>query len=196
MLVHDWNYVNLLFWVGALNGFLLAFLQSSSRSSHHHGARYHSGGWGSRRSSWNNLARGHSLKHKPFSAEHESLLSGEQQRITEAERERPVIHHHRRTFSLDTKDSSDLELAPAVSSGHKPSWKIGVTLGPSKHQDCNGKMPTIAKDIFPEMNNRKEHGEDDEEIDYVNIHPFIHSFKCIDYTPYHKVTGWFTILKR
>ncbi|KAL7982431.1 hypothetical protein Chor_010029, partial [Crotalus horridus] len=98
---------------------------SSSRSSHHHGARYHSGGWGSRRSSWNNLARGHSLKHKPFSAEHESLLSGEQQRITEAERERPVIHHHRRTFSLDTKDSSDLELVPAVSSGHKTSWKIG-----------------------------------------------------------------------
>ncbi|XP_058046894.1 voltage-dependent T-type calcium channel subunit alpha-1I [Ahaetulla prasina] len=139
---------------------------SSSRSTHHHGARYHSGGWGSRRSSWNNLARGHSLKHKPFSAEHESLLSGERHMIAEAERERPLIHHHRRTFSLDTKDSSELELAPAVSSGHKPSWKIGVTLEPSKHQDCNGKMPTIAKDIFPEMNNRKDHGEDDEEIDY------------------------------
>ncbi|XP_013909725.1 PREDICTED: voltage-dependent T-type calcium channel subunit alpha-1I [Thamnophis sirtalis] len=139
---------------------------SSSRSSHHHGTRYHSGGWGSRRSSWNNLTRGHSLKHKPFSAEHESLLSGERHTITEAEGERPVIHHHRRTFSLDTKDSSELELAPAVSSGHKPSWKIGVTLGSNKHQDCNGKMPTIAKDIFPEMNNRKDHGEDDEEIDY------------------------------
>ncbi|ETE66370.1 Voltage-dependent T-type calcium channel subunit alpha-1I, partial [Ophiophagus hannah] len=110
---------------------------SSSRSSHHHGARYHSGGWGSRRSSWNNLARGHSLKHKPFSAEHESLLSGERHRITEAEQERPVIHHHRRTFSLDTKDSTELELASAVSSGHKPSWKIGMTVEPSKHQDCN-----------------------------------------------------------
>ncbi|XP_070610909.1 voltage-dependent T-type calcium channel subunit alpha-1I [Erythrolamprus reginae] len=139
---------------------------SSSRSSHHHGARYHSGGWGSRRSSWNNLARGHSLKHKPFSAEHESLLSGERHMITEAEREGPVIHHHRRTFSLDTQDSSELELAPAVTSGHKPPWKIGVTLGPNKHQDCNGKMPTISKDIFPEMNNRKDHGEDDEDIDY------------------------------
>uniref|UniRef100_A0A670XSJ8 Voltage-dependent T-type calcium channel subunit alpha n=1 Tax=Pseudonaja textilis TaxID=8673 RepID=A0A670XSJ8_PSETE len=145
-------------------GFFLAFLQSSSRSSH--GARYHSGGWGSRRSSWNNLARGHSLKHKPFSAEHESLLSGERHRITEAEQERPVIHHHRRTFSLDIKDPTELELASAVSSGHKPSWKIGMTIGPSKHQHCNGKMPTIAKDIFPEMNNRKDHGEDDEEIDY------------------------------
>ncbi|XP_025030055.1 voltage-dependent T-type calcium channel subunit alpha-1I [Python bivittatus] len=138
---------------------------SSSRSSHH-GARNPSGGWGSRRSSWNSLARGHSLKHKPSSAEHESLLSGERHRITEAERERPVIHHHRRTFSLDTKDSSELELAPAVSSSHNPSWKIGVAIGPNKHQDCNGKMPTIAKDIFPEMNNRKDHGEDEEEIDY------------------------------
>lgn len=29
-------------------------------------------------------------------------------------------------------------------------------------------MPTIAKDIFPEMNNRKDHGEDEEEIDYVS----------------------------
>uniref|UniRef100_A0A8C0F182 Calcium voltage-gated channel subunit alpha1 I n=1 Tax=Bubo bubo TaxID=30461 RepID=A0A8C0F182_BUBBB len=98
---------------------------SSSRSSHY-GAWGRSGAWGSRRSSWNSLARGHSLKHKPPSAEHESLLSGERHRAADGE----------------TNGTGRL------------------------HQDCNGKMPSIAKEIFPKMNNRKERGEDDEEIDY------------------------------
>ncbi|XP_062989625.1 voltage-dependent T-type calcium channel subunit alpha-1I isoform X2 [Elgaria multicarinata webbii] len=140
---------------------------SSSRSSHY-GAWGRSGGWGSRRSSWNSLARGHSLKHKPPTAEHESLLSGERHRMSEGEREGPVrVHHHRRTLSLDTKGSSELvELVPSAPSGHRPSRRVGVTTGPSEYQDCNGKMPNIAKDIFPEMNNRKDHGEDEEEIDY------------------------------
>lgn len=79
------------------------------------------------------------------------------------------VRHHRRTLSLDTKGSSELvELAPTVPSGHRASRRIGVTTGPSEHQDCNGKMPSIAKDIFPEMNNRKDHEEDEEEIDYVS----------------------------
>ncbi|XP_072856230.2 voltage-dependent T-type calcium channel subunit alpha-1I isoform X2 [Pogona vitticeps] len=140
---------------------------SSSRSSYY-GAWGRSGGWGSRRSSWNSLARGHSLKHKPPSAEHESLLSGERHRILEGEREGPVrVHHHRRTLSLDIKGSSELvELAPSIPPGHRPARKAGVTTGPNEHQDCNGKMPNLAKDIFPEMNNRKDHGEDEEEIDY------------------------------
>uniref|UniRef100_A0A8D2LN47 Calcium voltage-gated channel subunit alpha1 I n=1 Tax=Varanus komodoensis TaxID=61221 RepID=A0A8D2LN47_VARKO len=146
---------------------LVSNFKSSSRSSHY-GAWGRSGGWGSRRSSWNNLARGHSLKHKPPSAEHESLLSGKRHRMSDGEREGPVrIHHHRRTLSLDTKGSPELvELAPSVPSMYRPAQKAGVTTGPSEHQNCNGKMPNIAKDIFPEMNNRKDHGEDEEEIDY------------------------------
>uniref|UniRef100_A0A803T1I8 Voltage-dependent T-type calcium channel subunit alpha n=1 Tax=Anolis carolinensis TaxID=28377 RepID=A0A803T1I8_ANOCA len=72
-------------WVEILNP-ILALSQSSSRSTHY-GAWSRTGGWGSRRSSWNTLARGHSLKHKPPSAEHESLLSGDRQRTLEGERE-------------------------------------------------------------------------------------------------------------
>ncbi|KAJ7330061.1 hypothetical protein JRQ81_016235, partial [Phrynocephalus forsythii] len=140
---------------------------SSSRSSYY-GAWGRSGGWGSRRSSWNSLARGHSLKHKPPSAEHESLLSVERHRMPEGEREGPVrVHHHRRTLSLEIKGSSELvELAPSAPAGHRLQRKAGVPRGPAEHQDCNGKMPNLAKDIFPEMNNRKDHGEDEEEIDY------------------------------
>nr|XP_025040940.1 voltage-dependent T-type calcium channel subunit alpha-1I isoform X3 [Pelodiscus sinensis] len=140
---------------------------SSSRSSHY-GAWGRSGAWGSRRSSWNSLARGHSLKYKPPSAEHESLLSGERHRVADGEREgMGRAPHHRRTLSLDTKDSCDLmELTSSVPSSHRPARKAGVALGTSEHQDCNGKMPNIAKEIFPKMDNRKERGEDEEEIDY------------------------------
>uniref|UniRef100_A0A8C8AW24 Calcium voltage-gated channel subunit alpha1 I n=1 Tax=Otus sunia TaxID=257818 RepID=A0A8C8AW24_9STRI len=127
-------------------------LQSSSRSSHY-GAWGRSGAWGSRRSSWNSLARGHSLKHKPPSAEHESLLSGERHRAADGETNGTGrVLHHRRTLSLDNKGSLTRKLGPASAA--------------SEHQDCNGKMPSIAKEIFPKMNNRKERGEDDEEIDY------------------------------
>uniref|UniRef100_A0A8C0F488 Calcium voltage-gated channel subunit alpha1 I n=1 Tax=Bubo bubo TaxID=30461 RepID=A0A8C0F488_BUBBB len=119
---------------------------SSSRSSHY-GAWGRSGAWGSRRSSWNSLARGHSLKHKPPSAEHESLLSGERHRAADGE----------------TNGTGRLASVP---SGHRVTRKLGPASGASEHQDCNGKMPSIAKEIFPKMNNRKERGEDDEEIDY------------------------------
>uniref|UniRef100_A0A7N4NGD0 Voltage-dependent T-type calcium channel subunit alpha n=1 Tax=Sarcophilus harrisii TaxID=9305 RepID=A0A7N4NGD0_SARHA len=110
--------------------------QSSSRSSYY-GAWGHSGAWASRRSSWNSLARGHSLKHRAPSAEHESLLSGERGQSAEGERDdsaprgpshhlpphtHPHPHHHhlhhphryrhRRTLSLDTKDSLDLADGP------------------------------------------------------------------------------------
>ncbi|XP_036616719.1 voltage-dependent T-type calcium channel subunit alpha-1I [Trichosurus vulpecula] len=163
---------------------------SSSRSSYY-GAWGHSGTWASRRSSWNSLARGHSLKHRAPSAEHESLLSGERGRSAEMERDdgtprgpphhlppHPHHHHHhlhhphcyrhRRTLSLDTKDSLDLaELPPPASHAHlRPTRKGGTGLGTSEHQDCNGKMPNIAKDVFTKMDNRKDHAEDEEEIDY------------------------------
>ncbi|XP_009885472.1 PREDICTED: voltage-dependent T-type calcium channel subunit alpha-1I [Charadrius vociferus] len=139
---------------------------SSSRSSHY-GAWGRSGAWGSRRSSWNSLARGHSLKHKPSSAEHESLLSGERHRMADGEPDGTGrVFHHRRTLSLDTKGSCDLLELASVPYGHRVPRKLGATSGASEHQDCNGKMPSIAKEIFPKMNNRKERGEDDEEIDY------------------------------
>uniref|UniRef100_A0A8C7EIS6 Voltage-dependent T-type calcium channel subunit alpha n=1 Tax=Neovison vison TaxID=452646 RepID=A0A8C7EIS6_NEOVI len=104
---------------------------SSSRSSYY-GPWGRSGAWASRRSSWN------SLKHKPLSAEHESLLSAERgggPRACEGARDEgppraapPHAHHahhgphpahrhrhHRRTLSLDTRDSMDLaELVPTV----------------------------------------------------------------------------------
>ncbi|KAM6284028.1 voltage-dependent T-type calcium channel subunit alpha-1I isoform 2-T2 [Spheniscus humboldti] len=139
---------------------------SSSRSSHY-GAWGRSGAWGSRRSSWNSLARGHSLKHKPPSAEHESLLSGERHRVADGEQDGTGrVFHHRRTLSLDNKGSCDLLELASVPSSHRVTHKLGAASRASEHQDCNGKMPSIAKEIFPKMNNRKERGEDDEEIDY------------------------------
>ncbi|XP_064011287.1 voltage-dependent T-type calcium channel subunit alpha-1I isoform X3 [Pogoniulus pusillus] len=139
---------------------------SGSRSSHY-GAWGRSGAWGSRRSSWNSLARGHSLKHKPPSAEHESLLSGEGHRAADGEPDGTGrVFHHRRTLSLDNKGSSDLLELASVPSSHRVTCKLGTVPGSSEHQDCNGKMPSISKEIFPKMNTRKERGEDDEEIDY------------------------------
>uniref|UniRef100_A0A7N4P4D4 Voltage-dependent T-type calcium channel subunit alpha n=1 Tax=Sarcophilus harrisii TaxID=9305 RepID=A0A7N4P4D4_SARHA len=109
---------------------------SSSRSSYY-GAWGHSGAWASRRSSWNSLARGHSLKHRAPSAEHESLLSGERGQSAEGERD---------------------DSAPRAPHAHLRSTR----------KDCNGKMPNIAKDVFTKMDNRKDHAEDEEEIDYVS----------------------------
>uniref|UniRef100_A0A8C3LQ46 Voltage-dependent T-type calcium channel subunit alpha n=1 Tax=Chrysolophus pictus TaxID=9089 RepID=A0A8C3LQ46_CHRPC len=112
-----------------------------SRSSHY-GAWGRSGAWGSRRSSWNSLARGHSLKHKPPSAEHESLLSGERHRTGDRELDGAErVFHHRRTLSLDNKGSCDLLELASIPSGHRGTCRPGTTSGGSEHQDCNGKMP-------------------------------------------------------
>ncbi|KAJ8791710.1 hypothetical protein J1605_020432 [Eschrichtius robustus] len=158
---------------------------SSSRSSYH-GPWGRSGAWASRRSSWN------SLKHKPPSAEHESLLSaaerGSGARACEGARDEgplraaplhaPHAHqaqhgphlahrhrHHRRTLSLDTRDSVDLaELVPAVGTHPRAAWRAA---GPAPgHEDCNGRMPSIAKDVFTKMDDRRDRGEDEEEMDY------------------------------
>lgn len=167
--------------------------QSSSRSSYY-GPWGRSGAWASRRSSWS------SLKHKPPSAEHESLLSAERS-VAQAGGEGPrdegppramppqVLHahhahhgphrvhrhrHHRRTLSLDTRDSVDLaELGPASAMGahhHRAAWRAGVPPGGPGHEDCNGKMPNLAKDVFTKMGDRHDR-RDDEEIDYVSERP-------------------------
>uniref|UniRef100_A0A803YRJ4 Voltage-dependent T-type calcium channel subunit alpha n=1 Tax=Meleagris gallopavo TaxID=9103 RepID=A0A803YRJ4_MELGA len=123
--------------------FILNLMFSSSRSSHY-GAWGRSGAWGSRRSSWNSLARGHSLKHKPPSAEHESLLSGERHRTGDRELDGTErVFHHRRTLSLDNKGSCDLLELASIPSGHKGTCRPGTTSGGSEHQDCNGKISQL-----------------------------------------------------
>ncbi|XP_062932382.1 voltage-dependent T-type calcium channel subunit alpha-1I [Cynocephalus volans] len=157
---------------------------SSSRSSYY-GPWCRSGAWASRRSSWN------SLKHKPPSAEHESLLSAERgggARACEGAREEgpprpaplhaPHAHHahhgphlahrhrhHRRTLSLDTRDSVDVaELVPTVGTHPRSAWRAAGRV--AGHEDCNGRMPSIAKDVFTKMDDRRDCGEDEDEIDY------------------------------
>uniref|UniRef100_A0A6I8PPP2 Voltage-dependent T-type calcium channel subunit alpha n=1 Tax=Ornithorhynchus anatinus TaxID=9258 RepID=A0A6I8PPP2_ORNAN len=120
--------------------------QSSSRSSYY-GAWGRSAAWGSRRASWNSLARGHSLKHQPPSAEHESLLSGERRVVPDGERGGARgTHRHRRTLSLDTKDPSDLvEVPPALPPAHpRAPRKVGAIPGAGEHQNCNGKIQSLA----------------------------------------------------
>ncbi|XP_016060755.1 PREDICTED: voltage-dependent T-type calcium channel subunit alpha-1I, partial [Miniopterus natalensis] len=161
---------------------------SSTRSSYY-GPWGRSGAWASRRSSWN------SLKHKPPCAEHESLLSAERSggsgggaRACEGAgdegppRAVPLHiqhahhahhgphpmhrhHHHRRTLSLDTRDSVDLaELGPAVGPHPRAAWRtVGMVPG---HEDCNGRMPSIAKEVFTEMGDRQDDGDDEGEVDY------------------------------
>ncbi|KAF6117716.1 calcium voltage-gated channel subunit alpha1 I [Phyllostomus discolor] len=161
---------------------------SSSRSSYY-GPWGRSGAWASRRSSWN------SLKHKPPSAEHESLLSAERGGSARAcegaceeggppPRAAPLHtphahhayhgpphvvhrhhHHHRRTLSLDTRDSVDLvELGPAAGPHPRAAWRA-AGLAPG-HEDCNGRMPSIAKEVFTKMNDRRDQAQDEEEADY------------------------------
>ncbi|XP_054438520.1 voltage-dependent T-type calcium channel subunit alpha-1I [Pteronotus mesoamericanus] len=157
---------------------------SSSRSSYY-GPWGRSGAWASRRSSWN------SLKHKPPSAEHESLLSAERGGAPRARegtceegppRAAPLhaphahhVHHgphpmhrhrhHRRTLSLDTRDSVDLaELGPAVGPHPRAAWRA-AGLAPG-HEDCNGRMPSLAKEVFTKMNDRRDRAQDEEEVDY------------------------------
>lgn len=75
--------------------------------------------------------------------------------------------HHRRTLSLDTRDSMDLaELGPAVGIHPRAAWRV-AGLAPG-HEDCNGRMPSFAKDMFTKMDDRRDHGEDEEEVDYVS----------------------------
>ncbi|XP_048473334.1 voltage-dependent T-type calcium channel subunit alpha-1I [Rhincodon typus] len=147
----------------------------SSRRSSHYVPWGAGSNWGSRRTSWSSVGRASSLKHKPLSGEHEALLAGDRWRIPstsddprdarpeEAASSNPL---HRRALSLDTKGSGDLpELlqVPAVQPVPRKNSIATVTL---ERRDCNGKGPHIVKEIFPKMNNRKDQGVYDEEIDY------------------------------
>ncbi|XP_062057931.1 voltage-dependent T-type calcium channel subunit alpha-1I [Lepus europaeus] len=157
---------------------------SSSRSSYY-GPWGRSAAWASRRSSWS------SLKHRPPSAEHQSLLSAERggARGCEGARDealpraatphaphahpahhgpQPPAHrhrHHRQTLSLDTRDSVDLaELVPTVGPHPRAAWRAAGP-GPG-HEDCNGRVPNLAKDVFTKMDDGRGGGGDEEEMDY------------------------------
>lgn len=58
------------------------------------------------------------------------------------------------------------ELVPAVGTHPRTAWRAA---GPVPgHEDCNGRMPSIAKDVFTKMDDRRDPGEDEEEMDYVS----------------------------
>ncbi|KAG8436344.1 hypothetical protein GDO86_007443 [Hymenochirus boettgeri] len=121
-----------------------------------------SGAWGSRRSSWNSLGRRPSIKPRPFTAEHESLLSrGEDQRDRSYSR-RTCSLKHRRAMSLDNKGSTDIPDDIGTHANHRVSYKGSS----EEHRDSVGKTPPVLKEVFPKMNNRKDKEEEEEEIDY------------------------------
>lgn len=73
-------------------------------------------------------------------------------------------------MSLDTRDSVDLaELVPVVGAHPRAAWRVASSV--PGHEDCNGRMPSIAKDVFTKMDDRRDRGEDEEEIDYVSGMP-------------------------
>ncbi|KAM4721174.1 voltage-dependent T-type calcium channel subunit alpha-1I [Rhinophrynus dorsalis] len=123
-----------------------------------------SGAWGSRRSSWNSLGRRHSIKPRPFTAEHESLLSRGDDPRERGHSRRASSLKHRRAMSLDNKGPSDIPDETGVQANHKVSCRGPSAMG--EQRDSVGKTPPIMKDIFPKMNNRKDKEEEEEEIDY------------------------------
>ncbi|XP_041033556.1 voltage-dependent T-type calcium channel subunit alpha-1I [Carcharodon carcharias] len=131
--------------------------------------------WGSRRASWNSMGHASSLKRKPHSGEHESLLSGNRRKISSSDDDpddiRPEVVNssslpYRRALSLDTKCSGDLPELLQVPIVQPSGRKNSVATVTMDHRDCNGKGPPIVKEIFPKMKNRKERSVYDEEIDY------------------------------
>ncbi|XP_053326257.1 voltage-dependent T-type calcium channel subunit alpha-1I [Spea bombifrons] len=134
--------------------------QTGSRASHWG----RSGAWGSRRSSWNSLGRRPSIKPRPLTAEHESLLSQGEDHRDRSHSRRASSLKHRRAMSLDNKGSSDIPDQPGVHANHRVPCKENSTLG--EHQDPMGKTQSVMKDVFPKMNNRKDKEEEEEEIDY------------------------------
>ncbi|CAH2312283.1 voltage-dependent T-type calcium channel subunit alpha-1I [Pelobates cultripes] len=134
--------------------------QTMSRSSHWG----RSGAWGSRRSSWNSLGRRPSIKPRPCTAEHESLLSRGEDHRERIHSRRTSILKHRRAMSLDNKGPPDMPDQMSAQANHRIPYKETSIIG--EHRDSSGKTPPLMKDVFPKMNNRKDKEEEEEEIDY------------------------------
>ncbi|XP_073448761.1 voltage-dependent T-type calcium channel subunit alpha-1I isoform X1 [Aquarana catesbeiana] len=134
--------------------------QVGSRPPHHN----RGGSWGSRRSSWNSLGRHPSIKPRPCTAEHESLLSRAEIHRDRSHSRRASILKHRRAMSLDNKGSADIQHHSGVRTSHRAPSKGTNSVG--EYQDSSGKPSQIMKDVFPKMNNRKDREEEEEEIDY------------------------------
>ncbi|XP_053545406.1 voltage-dependent T-type calcium channel subunit alpha-1I [Bombina bombina] len=128
--------------------------QAGSRASHWG----RTGAWGSRRSSWNSLGRRPSVKPRPLTAEHESLLSRGDEHRSHSRRTSSLKHS--RTMSLENKGSQDIP--EQAQTNHKISGKVCAILG--EHHDVIARTPNIMKDVFPKMNNRKD--KEEEEVDY------------------------------
>ncbi|XP_015427404.1 PREDICTED: voltage-dependent T-type calcium channel subunit alpha-1I [Myotis davidii] len=63
---------------------------------------------------------------------------------------------------LDSLGDPKLYPIPLTPNGH-----LDPSPGPAPgHEDCNGRMPHIAKEVFTQMGDRRDHGEDEEEVDY------------------------------
>ncbi|XP_069593700.1 voltage-dependent T-type calcium channel subunit alpha-1I [Ranitomeya imitator] len=122
------------------------------------------GGWGSRRSSWNSLGRRPSIKPRPSTAEHESLLSRGEDHRERIHSRRSSSLKHRRAMSLDNKGSQDIPDHPGLHTNHKAPSKVTCSSG--EYHDTSAKASQIMKDVFPKMNNRKDKEEEEEEIDY------------------------------
>ncbi|XP_053939070.1 voltage-dependent T-type calcium channel subunit alpha-1G isoform X16 [Cuculus canorus] len=108
-----------------------------------------SGGWNSRRSSWNSIGRAPSLKRREQSGERRSLLSGEGKESSEEGDSSDEEHSSRagsfnsslphRMESLETKGSFDLQDTLQVPSLYRTSSMHSSRTSTSEHQDCNGK---------------------------------------------------------
>ncbi|XP_018422918.1 PREDICTED: voltage-dependent T-type calcium channel subunit alpha-1I [Nanorana parkeri] len=123
-----------------------------------------SGAWGSRRSSWNSLGRRTSIRPRPCTAEHESLLSRAEFHRDRSHSRRASSLKHRRAMSLDNKGSTDIPEHSGLHTSHRTPSKGTNSVG--EYQDSSVKTPQIMKDVFPKMNNRKDKDEEEEEIDY------------------------------
>lgn len=59
------------------------------------------------------------------------------------------------------------ELVPTPVGVHpRAAWRtVGTVPG---HEDCNGRVPSLAKDVFTKMDDGRSGGGDEEEMDYVS----------------------------
>ncbi|XP_028830078.1 voltage-dependent T-type calcium channel subunit alpha-1I-like isoform X2 [Denticeps clupeoides] len=162
-------------------------LHRNSSFFRHWGRPQHQTGWGSRSSSLGWSSRGGSLRVRSSTRSHlpeqESLLSPSlsppQHHPAHAAPPLPLLSHHyahrrnRRALSLELPKASQVPLAssPLHRPQIPPKNRFSGDRSTGDHQDCNGKGPCgsqtpLMRDVFPQVNNRKERAELDEETDY------------------------------